>query len=109
MYIAWVEGEAHAYFATDREAAYRAVKRTLHELDYPITRDEPTQGGNYYIVADSRDRFKITIKQVEPYATRVSIRINFMGDKPYAELIYKKLETQLDIIDYTKYKEQLPK
>lgn len=101
-YVAWDEGEAHAYYATDSYSAYRAVKRALGDLEYNITQDDKTDYRTYYLVADSNDRFKITVTQVEPYVTKVSIRINFMGDKPYAELIYKELEDELDIIDYTR-------
>lgn len=102
-YIAWSEGEAHVYYATEGKVAYNAVKRALDDLNYPITKDEDKGDGNYYLVADTNDRFKITIEQVEPYVTQVSIRINVMGDKPYAEMIYKKVETELDVIDYEEH------
>lgn len=105
-FVAWKDGEANAYFANDGSTAYYAMKRTLSDLEYPITTDESKGVGDYYLVADTNDRFKITIDQVEPYTTRISIRVNFMGDKPYAELIYKKLATQLDIIDYTNYRKR---
>jgi hypothetical protein len=108
IYVAWAEGEAHAYYVTDGKTAYGAVKRALRELDYPITTDDDNGDGQYYLVADSRDRFKITVEQVEPYVTQISIRINFMGDKPYAELIYQKLEAELDVIDYTKHRQFQP-
>lgn len=101
-YVTWQEGEAHAYYATDVNSAYRAVKRALGNLEYNITQDDKTDYSSYYIVADSNDRFQITVTQVEPYVTKISIRINLMGDKPYAELIYKELEDELDIIDYTR-------
>lgn len=101
IYIAWRDGEAHAYYATDAITAYNATKRALAELNYPITEDTKKSDDHYYIVADANDRFKINIVQIEPYTTKISIRINIMGDKPYAELIYKKINTQLTIIDYT--------
>ena len=105
-YLLWKDGEATAYYATDANTAYAAVKRTLVELGYKITKDEPKSNNSYYVVAKSNDEFKVTIKQTENYVTAVKIRIDIMGDKPYAEMIYKKLEKQLDVIDFTKNKER---
>jgi len=103
-YVTWLEGEGHAYYATDTVTAYKAVKRILDQLDHPILTDEPDEDGYYYIVAGNNDRFKIKITQIEAYITKVSIRINFMGDKPYAELIYRRLQAELEVIDYEKLK-----
>ena len=104
-YVAWKEGEAHAYFATDRLSAYKATLRAVGDLGYNVIDDTVQSSGNHYVVVGSNDRFKIKVVQIEPYVTRISIRVNFMGDKPYAELIYKHLEGELDVIDYKKFTE----
>jgi len=100
LYIKWLEGEADCYFAADREAAYRATKRSLTTLGYTVTKDEIERSGDHTIVAGGNDRFKIKVELVEPYVTRISIRVNFIGDKPYAELIYRQVIDQLDVIEY---------
>ncbi len=102
LYVKWKEGEAHAYFATDRETARAAVKRALDNLDHRIIQESRTGTDDYSISAGNNDRFNIKVVRVEPYITRVSIRVNFMGDRPYAELIYKELISELDAIEYTK-------
>ena len=100
--VYWMEGEAHKYYAHDPDAIYRATKRACLDLQHSIETDE-TEGNNYYILAGGNDRFKIKIRQVENGITEVKIRVNFMGDKPYAELIYKKIDYQLSIIEFDEY------
>lgn len=103
FYLTWKEGEARKHYRYDHKTVYKAVKRSLSSLEYAITTDEENESG-YYIVADSNDRFKITVEKVEPEITLLKIRVNFMGDKPYAELIYKEVDNQLNVIDYKRRK-----
>ena len=109
LYIKWVEGEAHAYFAADRDSTHRAVKRALLTLDHPLLQDDLMRSGDRYLVAGNNDRFKIKVIAVEPYVTRVSIRVNIMGDKPYAEMIYRELMDELDVIEYQVMRKRLAK
>jgi hypothetical protein len=102
-YIKWNEGEAHKYYNLDSETMYRATKRTANEFGYVVSRDDPPQNGNFYLVVGSNDRFKINIKKIEKNITLVSIRINFMGDKPYAELFYKNLDEETSVIEYDRW------
>ncbi len=98
--LKWSGGEAHKYYDSETEAMYRSTKMALKDLDLVITRDEPTKDG-YYIVAGDKNRFKITIKRIAPHITLVSMRVNFMGDKPFAELVYKTIDGKLDIIEFS--------
>ncbi len=98
-YITWKDGEAHKYYKIEKTIVYRAVKRAAVELNYEIEKEEEKK--NYtYLVAGANDRFKIKISEIEPNVTCVSIRINFMGDKPYAEMFYKQIDEHLKIINY---------
>lgn len=97
FYLAWKDGEAAAYYNCDEQSAYNAVKRALVDLKYNVASDEATSYG-HYIAAGNSNKFKIKITRVETNITKISIRINFMGDKPYAELIYSKIEPQLNVI-----------
>ena len=103
-YVMWKDGEATAYYACDSNTAYSAVKRVLSDSHYTIERDKPDAKGSYVIIAKSHNKFKITIQKTEDYVTAIKIRIDIMGDKPYAEMIYKKLENQLNVIDFTEHK-----
>lgn len=99
--VAWVEGEAHKYYANDSATVYRAVKRACDELNYKISKDDPPNAvGDYYLVAGNNDRFKIKIQNVEADIAKLSVRVNFMGDKPYAELLYKKVDEQISTIEF---------
>ncbi len=98
--VMWVEGEAHKYYNNDTDVLYRATKRSLRELNIPITKDRPGNNGNYHIVAGDEDRFSINIRRAKQGISEVKIRVNFMGDKPYAEMIYSRIDTSLDRIDF---------
>lgn len=98
--VRWIEGEAHKYYNYDSETLYRAVKHAAKELNYEIQDDKKLENGNYKVVVGENDRFKISIDRVENNVTRVSIRINIMGDKPYAELFYEKIDEQVNIIEF---------
>lgn len=98
--VMWVEREAHKYYHDDTEIVYRAVKRACVDLGYEISRDTPDEDGSFYLVAGSNDRFKIRVRRVENDITKLSVRVNIMGDRPYAELLYKKVDEQLGVIEF---------
>lgn len=98
--IAWSEGEAHKYYNYNSDTIYRVAKATLSEMELEISKNEILENSNYYIVAGNNDKFKITITPYENQISRLSIRVNFMGDKPYAELFYKKLDENISTINF---------
>jgi hypothetical protein len=97
--VMWKDGEAVKYYNEETDPMHRSVKAALKDLNLPVSKDEAVKDG-YYIVAGDKDRFKIHILTVRPHITKVSIRVNFMGDKPYAELVYKTTDTFVDTIDF---------
>ena len=101
-YIMWKEGEAHKYYKSDSGTVHRAVKRALEDMGLSISRDDPPDQGDYYLIAGDNNRFKIKIVRIEKNITKLSVRINFMGDKDYAELLYKNVDYQTNIIEYYK-------
>ncbi len=100
--VMWVNGEATKYYNVDQQTLLRATKDTLKELEFPI-QEEKEDGNVYYIVAGDKgeDRFKIKVTAVRHNVTKLSIRVNFMGDKPYAEMIYRHVDAQQNIIQFT--------
>lgn len=98
--VMWKDGEAHKYYNEEAHVLYRATKTALRELDHPITKDEQNKQGGYYIVAGDKDRFNITIRQIQPHIAEVGIRVNVMGDKPYAELVYRQIDVNTNSIDF---------
>lgn len=98
--IAWSEGEAHVYYNYNSKTIYRVTKSTLSEMGIEIIKDETSENENYYIIAGKNDKFKITIQPYEKEISKLSIRVNLMGDKPYAELLYKKLEENIATINF---------
>ena len=96
----WANGEGHKYYNEEAHSLYRSVKNSLYEMSFPIKKDEPYKKDGYYLIAGDKDKFKITIRKVKSNITEVKIRINFLGDKPYADLIYQKIDSNLNVIDF---------
>ena len=46
------------------------------------------------------DKFKIYIREAKPHISDVSVRINLMGDKPYAELLYAQIDANTNVVNY---------
>ena len=99
--IKWQEGEATKYYDGNLETVYKSVILTLKEMNLSINKNELSNNG-YYILAGKNNQFKIKIKEEQPNIIKVSIRVNFMGDKPLAELVYKHIDKNLDIIEFDK-------
>jgi hypothetical protein len=97
--IYWVNGEAHKYYESESDIVYRSTKHALRELDQEITRDTE-KNGQYKIIAGNENRFSISIEKADKNITRLNIRINYIGDKDFAELIYKKVDEQINIIEF---------
>jgi hypothetical protein len=97
--ILWKDGEAHKYYPHAEKVVYSATKRSLLSLGVSIQKESFSKGV-YHINASQNNKFSIKIDAAEPHVTKVSIRIDFMGDKDYAELIYKTIDNQLNVIVY---------
>lgn len=98
--VMWKDGEASKYYNEEAHTLYRSVKISLEELNYQIFSDENLKDGGNYIVAGDNDKFKIFIRQVKPHITEVKIRVNFLGDKPYADLLYEQIDLNTSTIDF---------
>lgn len=116
-YIQWKEGEAIKYYEFNGKLVEGAAIRAMKEMKLPVNSNTkpliPPQykrfknilpdvkGRDYTISGGNFDRFRIKIIPVEQDVTRITVRINTMGDKPYAELFYKHVDEQLSVIDFT--------
>ena len=96
--VAWANGEAHKYYHTDQQNIANAVKNAVNDLEFIVV-EESVSGNTIHMKVDDRsesqqstNRFKIRVIRVQHNVTKLSIRINTMGDKPYAELIYRKVD-----------------
>jgi len=120
--VLWKQGEVNKYYEYNSEVIYNASKRALQEMELTITKDnniqenlisdnrrtkilkrdtdQKIQSRDYYIVAGNNNRFQISVDTVEKNVTRLQVRINIMGDKPYAELFYRKVDEQINIIEF---------
>lgn len=98
--IMWLEGEATKYYNTPAPKMVQAMHLTLKELNIPVNK-EYDKGTTHHISAgDKADRFSIKIYEVRKQVTKVCIRVNTMGDKPYAELIYRHLDQKDGVITF---------
>ena len=98
--IIWKNGEAHKYYGYDSDVLYRASKRALNEMNFPIKLDDPPKDNHFYLESGKNNTFKITILYIKSNVSKLSVRVDFMGNKPYAELFYKKVKNQLHIIKF---------
>ena len=105
--IYWVEGEAHKYYYNDEKTIESGLRAVLRDMELPIVKDYE-QDGVRYIVANNvldhknkrdrqQDSFSIKIDPIRHNVTQLSIRIDFMGNKPYAELIYREVDKQAGV------------
>ncbi len=97
--LMWKEGEAKKYYKEELRVMVRSVKLALAELKHPIHKESNTKEG-VYIEAGEGDKFKIKVNRVKDGITEVRCRINIMGDKPYAELLYAEIDSFTGTIDY---------
>jgi hypothetical protein len=95
--VYWAEGEANKYYSESPDVIYRSTKHALAKLNVPILEDKPANN-DYAILAGEKDKFHIKITVIENNMTRFSIRVNFWGNKEFAELIYKIVDNELDTI-----------
>ncbi len=97
--IMWFEGEAVKYYNTDEATLERALKGALKELDLAVTKEE-RKGDTFYVTAGDKARFHIKLTTVRFTTTKLSIRVNVMGDKPYAEMVYRHVDAQPGVKQY---------
>jgi len=98
--IFWMNREAHKYYATPAEDMYPAVRNALNDLEMMIEEDY-MDGDTRVLVVDENDRFRIKIIPARHNVTEVVILVNTLGDKPYAELIYRHIDEQPDVEQFT--------
>tara|TARA_Y100000034_G_C6860581_1_gene391604 strand:- start:906 stop:1385 length:480 start_codon:yes stop_codon:yes gene_type:complete len=115
--VMWIEGEAHKYYNTDDDTILVATKTVLRDLKFSIV-EENQQDGYYWIKAVDNSRtvtlsngetaastFKIKVREVKERITKLSIRVNTFGDHPYVEMIYRHVDKQPGVIQFTTTKE----
>lgn len=98
-YIMWKDGEATKYYRLEPYQTYHFLKIVLNDLGHKIITDEIQKNGSFYIVSQSKNhKFKINVVNADIGITALKIRIDFMGDKPYAELIYHNLDQKFEAL-----------
>jgi hypothetical protein len=103
--IMWFEGEASKYYNTDQATTLKALKQALKELELTVT-EERVDGKttHVYVKEKGADKFHCKVIYVKPHTTKVYIRVNVMGDKPYAELVYRHIDSQPGVKTYNSVK-----
>jgi len=99
-YVIWRDGEAHKFYYYDSKVVYRAARRASIKMDMEIEKTLPPNKKDYKFVAGGNNKFKIHIEHYDLNITRLNVRINFLGDKQFAELFYSLVDKELNRIDY---------
>lgn len=97
--IIWKDGQAHKYYDLDKDIMYRSVKYSLKDLGFKITKEQKSKK-RYTIYAESNDKFSVQVDEIKKEITDVSVRVNTFGNKSYVELLYKKIDENLDTIKF---------
>ena len=91
----WKNGEGTKYYDYEQKTVYNSAKHAFQRLNLPITQDNGKE-----LKAGTKDRFYVKVVKCQGNITRVSIRVNFMGDKEYAKLIFKCMDDQLPVVKF---------
>lgn len=96
--VMWAEGEAKKYYQNEKPVIERAVRSVIHEVGYTILEDEQRGETTFLKVGGGEDcTFKIKIIPERHNVTKLAIRIDIMGNKPYAEMIFREVDKQPDV------------
>lgn len=102
--VFWMNREANKYYNTPQDDLYKATRNALNELEFPV--EEVENDGEIIVIhADANDRFRIKLNPVRHNVTKVSILVNTLGDKPYAEMIYRHIDSQKGVIQFVSLEE----
>ena len=97
----WVNGEAHKYYNCDQVTLYDATKVVIKDLDMVIESEEEEADYIHIKARVGKDNlFKIKIHKITDKVSKLSIRINTWGDKPFAELFYKMTDKQPNVNEF---------
>lgn len=99
--IIYKDGKANKYYDIDQEVIKRSVRKSFFDLNIKITKDQKSRGG-YSIQGVGHDSFSVVITKVGRDTTCLSVRINTFGNKPYSELFFQKVDSNIEIINYDK-------
>lgn len=109
--VFWLGGEAHKYYNTNQNTMIVAVKTTLKDLNFSILEEGPykdyywiktTDGNKVSINGEMMEsHFKIKIREVKNNITKLSVRVNTFGNRPYVEMIYRHVDKQPGVEQFT--------
>lgn len=98
VYLYWKDGEARKYYTGDVEPIFVELKSVVQEYEHTVAIDEIDEKGGHNFVTNSKNhKFKWYVIQYDPKVVLLKCRIDFMGDKPYVELMYKELDKRLGV------------
>lgn len=98
----WKNGEAIKYYEIDGVILQRAVVRTLKD-DFKLSITKNTSENNQFLItAKNKDKVEVKIIKNKRNFTEVRVRVNLLGDEPYSELFFTKLEKQIYTIAFDK-------
>lgn len=99
--VMWLSGEGQKYYNAEQTVILEAVKKVAADMDFVVA-DVETKDNTIYVKIDDKagldrkyngnNRFNIRITRIQHNVTKLAIRLNFWGDKPYAELFFDKVD-----------------
>jgi hypothetical protein len=94
--VFWMNREAHKYYNTPMSTMETSVRTVLKDLKMEI-KDDYKDGEILHLKVAEDSKFHITVNPVRQNVTKVSILVDTLGNKPYAEMIYRHIDTQPNV------------
>lgn len=102
--IFWMNREAHKYYATPMSTMETSVRTVLTELKMTVD-EEYKDGDVLHFKVREDSKFHIKLNPVRDNVTKVSILVDTLGDKPYAEMIYRHIDAQPNVEQFATVEE----
>lgn len=94
--VVWVRGALETHHERDLARVHRATQAALKELEFAIITDRKSAIDAEVVARTALDKkVTVTLKQVTPNTTKMSIRVGLMGDEAMSNLILARIREKL--------------
>ncbi|HVO65543.1 MAG TPA: DUF3568 family protein [Syntrophales bacterium] len=90
----WEARQSTRYYASDLDTTYQAVKRSCEQLKLETVQN-PEYENDRSLKTEGNHPMRITVLPAETNLTKVIIKIELLGDKPYVEFFFKTVEDNI--------------
>lgn len=94
--VVWVRGALETHVERDITRVHRAAQETLRELEFAVVTDRKSGVDAEVVARTALDKkVTVTLRQITPNTTKISIRVGLMGDEAMSNMILERLRAKL--------------